>query len=198
MYEGKVVDEATTQVTIDQPTVEAATKYVNFWLPDQDSRFFLSNDEIRAMINGTSKTRSYARDMADEFWKDPRVQTGFIDVDGNGSITVRDVELWLYNRVDNDPSNSELCSDFDPMQYDNDAQGQSRIRFYSGVSCNPIDFEPGRNSLGILYKLFKGIDSDGTPIDGFLRQYVKNFPEKYGGQVGGQPDMSFNPTWNTQ
>jgi hypothetical protein len=52
-------DTATVLSTVDT----SAAAYVGKWLPQ--GHFYLSNQEVRAMINGGQGTRSYARDVAD-------------------------------------------------------------------------------------------------------------------------------------
>jgi hypothetical protein len=58
------------------PPGDVAVLYVNKWLPSSDSKFYLRNDEIRAMINGGLGTRSYVDDLADLLYPD---NLGFFD-----------------------------------------------------------------------------------------------------------------------
>jgi len=152
---------------------DAAILYVNKWLPTPDTRFYLSNTEIRAMING-GRTRSYALDLAQEFYKDPRVQSAFENVDA--------VKQWLLDRTDGNPNNSELCSTYDPFLW----TANVATTIYDGSSCGPVDFEPNNDSLQNIYLTVKE----------FLVQYVQNNPSLYGGEVGGIPLETHDPTWN--
>lgn len=160
---------------------DQAILYVARWLPRNDSGFYLSNNEIRAMINGGQGTRSYAPELAAQLFNDPIMQTEF----GN----VGALEQWLRDRADGVAGNSEFCTSFDPFLWDNDAQGEPGVRTYGGVACGPVDFRPGATAMQGVYTLIK---------DEFLWRFVRNNPYSYGGQVGGPPDINFNPTWNAQ
>lgn len=111
---------------VEQPNyADEAMAYVNHWLPRNDSGFYLSNTEIRAMINGGMGTRSYARDMAEIL----------IESTANTNGTTADqMETWLRDQVDGDVTNGELYAAFDPMLWDNDAQGDPTFVLYGEPS----------------------------------------------------------------
>ncbi|MBR9692871.1 hypothetical protein GOV07_02965 [Candidatus Woesearchaeota archaeon] len=154
-------------------------EYIDLYFPTNDARFFLSDTEARAIINGDMGTRSYTLDLATELWNDPVMQGEFDDISG--------IVAWFEARADGVPGNSEYCPDFDPVQWDNDAFGDSTFRVYDGLSCGPVDFRPGEEPMLRVYDMIK---------NDFMFNFIKANPELYGGQSGGAPDMDFNPTWN--
>ena len=166
-----------------------AIQYVAKWLPRRDAGFYLSNQEIRAMINGGQGTRSYAHDMAEILVKSPANTNG---------TTVEQLEQWLLDQVDGDLSNGELYHAYDPALWDNDAYGDPAFVLQGEPNGGLSPFPLLEQDILNLYTLISGINENGEPIDGFLWHYVKNNPSLYGGVVGGVPDMSHNPTWNTQ
>jgi hypothetical protein len=171
--------------------IDAAIEYVVHWRTDFDAGFYLSNGEIRAMINGNQGTDSYVSELANELWQDSNVQAYFDNVGG--------VEDWLLARADGVSGNSEFCPDYDPFQFDNDSLGQSGIRIYDGIGCGPVDFDVGPQAMKNIYELVWGVDVTGDPaIDGFMVRYVYRNPSFYGGVPGGVPDLNHHPTWNTQ
>lgn len=184
----------TTADALDTLAVDVSLKYVNKWLPE--GRFFLSNREARAMINGGQGTRSYVSDLTEELWNDPNVQSSFENV--------QEVEQWFKNRADGNRGNGEFCPDYDPLQWEDDNNGDPVLVSYgiSGDSCNPVYFYPGPQAMQNIYDIIKGFrtNDDGfeVPNNGFLTSYVNANPRLYGGEPGGEPDMDYNPTWNTQ
>jgi len=158
---------------------EAVWAYLDRWFPTNDARFYLSGRESYALINGVANVRSYVVDLATELWNDPRVQAGI------GSI--EDVVNWLRASADGDPNNAEFCSRFDPIHWDNDAYGPPTFRTYGGVGCGPVDYRPGLQSMLRIYDMIR---------NDFMFNLVKNYPERYGGQPGGVPDITHDPTWN--
>lgn len=165
----------TTQyATRRTPFVDPAVQYIQQWFPTNDARFYLSNLEAKAMINGTPSTRSFAPDLAAEFWNDPRVQGAFPNVQA--------VEQWLRDRADGVPTNSEFCAAFDPLQW----TAGVGVRIYDGVSCGPVDFKPGTTPMLDIYNLVK---------TQFLPAFVRDHPTLYGNL-----DLATPPSdpWNTQ
>ena len=170
-----VTGDPTTQYpTIRVPFVDPAVQYIQQWFPTDDTRFYLSNLEAKAMINGTPSTRSFAPDLAAEFWNDPRVQGAFPNVQA--------VEQWLRDRADGNPSNSEFCATFDPWQW----TAGVGVRIYDGLSCGPVDFKPGTTPLLAVYTIVK---------TQFLPNFVRDNASLYGNLDLETPPS--NP-WNTQ
>jgi len=166
--------------TIDRydPVAAAVKAYLDRWFPANDARFFMSSPEAYALINGATGVRSYVVDLATELWNDPVMQ---------GGTTIDGIVQWLRDRADGDPNNSEFCSRFDPIQWDNDAFGDPTFRTYGGAACGPVDFRPGSEAMLRVYDMIR---------NDFMFNFVKNHPELYGGQPGGLPDPNHNPTWN--
>lgn len=172
----------------------AAIAYVSLWLPDNDQAFYLSNGEIRAMINGDGGTRSYANDLAQII----------VDHDQNGA-GVAGVAYWEGSLRDHATPGGvdNFDPDIDPLGYTSNGGVASDIFLYSagcpgGIgSCGTL-FELSNEGLLLMYELIKGIDRNGIPMDGFLRWYVEANPTRYGGPPGGNVNLAFNPTWVTQ
>lgn len=152
-----------------------ASDYVEKWYPPNDGRFYLNRAETYAMIRGDAGPRSYLKDLCVQLWNDPRIPPDFGTID--------QLEQWFLDRVDGNPYNSEFCTAFDPFNWTYNVG----VRTYGGINCGPVDFRPGSDPLLMVYELVKS----------FLIEYVAAHPECYGGAVGGVPDLSFNPTWNT-
>lgn len=138
----------------------------------------MSSPEAYALINGTTGVRSYVVDLATELWNDPVMQ---------GGTTVDGIVEWFRNSADGNSNNSEFCSRFDPIQWDNDAFGDPTFRTYGGAGCGPVDFRPGSESMLRVYDMVR---------NDFMFNFFKNNPELYGGQPGGVPDENHDPTWN--
>ena len=164
---------------------DVAINYVNHWLPQ--GRFYLSNHEIKAMINGGQGTRSYAHDMAIILFNHSTPTPP-------GDVNL--LEQALRNDADGNLSNGELYHGFDPMQWTLQGLG---VRFYDEPDgTHGTDFTMDLEGTQLFYQLVEGLDGSGAPNGGFLTTFVKNNPDEYGGQLGGLPDMNHNPTWNTQ
>ena len=169
---------------------DVAIQYVNHWLPRNDSKFYLSNHEIKAMINGGQGTRSYSHDMADILFNHSTPKPP-------GDVGM--LEQALKDSVDGNFTNGEIYHGFDPLQWDNDAMGTSAVVFYfEPTGSNITEFKMDSQGMQLFYQLVKGLDGNGAPNGGFLTTFVKNNPDEYGGQLHGIPDMNFNPTWGSQ
>jgi len=159
-------------------STQAAANYVDFWLTDNDSRHFLNNNEIRAMILGGQGTQSYANELA----------TILVDHTPNIPFDISFWEQTLLDYADGNTTNDEFRTDIDPWQYDNDAQPPSGIRIYDRFPENSVtDFNMDATGMQEMYELIKGIDNNGQQNGGFLLNYVKNNPDLYGGTIGGVP-----------
>jgi len=165
---------------------DQAILYVNKWLPRSDSGFYLSNREIRAMINGGQGTRSYAHDIAEILFNHSTPQPPF---------DVAFLEQALRTDVDGNIANGELYAGFDPINW----TAGFGVRFYeTPTGQNVTDFHLDEQGRQLFYQLVKGFSNSGDYFDGFLWRYVRNNPDLYGGQIGGAPSISYNPTWNSQ
>jgi len=166
----------------------AAKAYIEEWLPDYRN-FYLSNTEIRAMINGGMGTRSYARDMAE-----------IISANTDGGLSADAMEQLLRDHADGDTSNAEFWLTMDPFQFDDDAFRQAKIVLFDNATSGLVNTKIEPNTFGMveLFELIRGYDSSGVVIDGFLLNFVTHNPELYGGEEGGEPYLLHDPTWASQ
>lgn len=160
------------------PVDAAIEAYLNRWFPTNDAKFYLSSQEAYPLINGGLGVRSYVRDLATELYNDPVMQAG---------TTIDGIIKWLKDRADGNPNNSEFCSRFDPILWDNDAYGPPGFVVYGGLGCGPVDFKPGIEPTLRIYDMIR---------NDFLFKFIKANPELYGGKRGGPPDPNHDPTWN--
>ncbi|MGV6852017.1 MAG: hypothetical protein ACWA5R_07550, partial [bacterium] len=167
-----------------------AINYVNKWLPESNSRFYMNNREIRAMINGDGGTRSYVDDLSQIFFE----HTPGIPFD------VPTIKQILLNYADGSTDNDEFYTGFDPFGYTFNESPNNIVKLYSdqcGGTCS-TNFKMDNEGMLQMYEIIKGIDRNNIPIDGFFKNYVRANPQLYGGPAGGSVDLSFNPTWLTQ
>jgi hypothetical protein len=174
-----------------QDQFNKALEYVNKWIPE--GVIYLSNNEIRAMINGGRGTESYAREMAEIFFQHTPGIPGTVDL----------LEQILYAYADGSEDNDEFWKSYDPFLWYNGAIGISGVRIYSNHcdgTCG-TDFNMDEEGMTKMYELISGfteVNGVRDPNGGFLPQYVYRNPDFYGGEPGGVPDLNHNPTWNTQ
>ena len=169
------------QFTVSTDPTAVVRAYIEKWLPKNDWQFYLSNKEIRAMINGDGHgTRSYSLDLAQILVKSPANTNG---------TTVDQMKQWVIDQADGNLSNGELYHGFDPALWDNHNPANPALVFYDEPNAGLAEITLAETDIQTLYTLIK---SD------FLLQYVKNNPDQYGGSAGGLPDMNFSPTWSTQ
>ncbi len=181
--------EVKSDVTVGNTPERQAALYVDAHLPPQNSKFWLSNEEARALINGGTQTRSYAPDIAAILVRSP--------TNTNGTLAT-EIEQHLVNQADNIGGNGELWGTQDPLHYDNDLQGDPAMGLYGEPDGVLAKFKLLPADLQQLYTLIKGLDQTGTVTDGFLVEYVLNNPNLYGGEIGGTPNINHDPTWSTQ
>lgn len=168
-------------VDLSQTPEYVAKAYVQFWLPDNQWRFYFYNFETRALINGDSKgTPSFAQGIAEIL----------VDSPGANGQTVAQLLQWLYDQTDCNPSNGELCSAWTPLLWNN-IENQTKALVLGENPCNQDsdwqEFTLQPTDMQAMYSLIK---------DQFLWRYVMNNPELYGGSPGGVPDMTYQPNWN--
>ena len=166
---------------VEKPKDQVAKEYVAYWLPSNQSRFYLNNGEVRAIINGTEKgTPSYVADLAEVL----------ITSAGAGGKTLEQMVQWLKDMADCNFSNEELCSQYSPLFWSNAEYGGKGFAISKeSPSCTDVaGFPLDQTNLQKGYTVIK---------DNFLWQYVKDQPELYGGCVGGLPDMTHDPGWYT-
>ncbi|MBW3564479.1 MAG: hypothetical protein KY459_07125 [Acidobacteria bacterium] len=148
-------------------------EYVAKWLdPLKEQHFFISYDEMSAAINGSSINRSYVNDIVDAVWADPRVQNGF--------GTKENVKQWFFNRVDQNPANSEFCKSEKATQ-----QAGFGLRTRDGINCGPVDFKPDAPNIEALFNTWRE----------FYISDVEGDPTKYGGSPSAGPDLNTKPPW---
>ena len=160
-----------------QTPADVAKAYVQQWLPPNDSRFYLDNDEARALINGDgAATPSYAANVA----------AILVNSSGANGQTIDQLTQWLQEQADCNLSNGELDHTYDPILWNNLNFGTKAFALVEedGVSGFPLD----PTNLQAMYSLIK---------DQFLWRFVMDHPELYGGSASGQPDMNHDPTWYT-
>ncbi|MGA9752849.1 MAG: hypothetical protein WBS54_13790 [Acidobacteriota bacterium] len=164
--------------TAQQNPADVAKAYVQQWLPPNDSRFYLNNEEARAIINGDGEeTPSYATDLA----------TILANSSGANGQTIDQLTQWLQEQADCNLSNGELLRASDPLYWTNASYGTKGFAlFEEGASTAGFPLDP--TDLQAMYSLIK---------DQFLWRFVMDHPELYGGSVGGLPDISHDPTWYT-
>lgn len=175
-----VIDVASGQNPVDA----FMAQYIN--IPN----IWLSNQEARAMINGNDGTPSYAREIAEILVRSP--------ANTNGTTTAQ-IEGLLYDLADGlVDSNGELWKSNDPFLVQNNGIGDPTFALYAEPNGGTIPFPLLPQDMEAMRGLVFGYDSNGIPNGGFLRAYVEAHPQRFGGEPGGVPDMSYNTTWTTQ
>lgn len=171
------ISEMKKYTPVQQLADQIAKAYVNKWLTCTDCSAYFSNEEIRAAINGTSNTRSYAPDIAQMMY-----------VNNTDVFTsVSDAETWLNNQVDGNDANGELWRANDPFGWN--ARAPPIVAFLEEPDASVKIYKMDATTMSQMYNLFK---------NDFLVKHVLYNPQLYGGTVSGYPDMNFNPTLNTQ
>ena len=172
------VEEMKRYTPTQQPADQVAKAYVQKWLPPNDSRFYLNNDEAHALINGDGKgTPSYAQNMA----------AILINSSSANGQTADQLTQWLKDQADCNLANGELIRASDPLYWTNASYGTKGLAFFEeGPSTAGFPLEP--TDLQSMYSLLR--------VE-FIWRFVMNNPELYGGTVGGLPNLDYDPTWYT-
>lgn len=157
-------------------------EYVAKWLDTLKTQYFyLSNGEVRCMINGNCGTRSYAPDMAAILINTPEVRA-------IGGVTTSALEGYLKEWADGVSSDgSELWTGFDPMNVNMKAPQGVKFYYYpDGGRFNTFSFDTAAaNNWYTMTRTFLGQLGDADPT-------------RYGGSASTGPNLDYNPTWSTQ
>ncbi|MGH7926456.1 MAG: hypothetical protein ACREQV_01495 [Candidatus Binatia bacterium] len=149
------------------------------WLDSLKTQaFYFSKDEVYCMINGNCGVRSYAPDMAAVLAKAKENTSG---------VPASDVEQYLRQWVDGNPSNGELSlAGFDPMTTNMRNNPNPGIAFYFGPN-NLSPFTLDATTIQDWYAVARDFAVQNTTAN----------PQMYGGSQATGLDMNVN-SWARQ
>lgn len=154
-------------------------QYVSRWLDVlREQYFYLSNTEVRCMINGNCGVRSYAPEMAAILASTPEVV--------NLGVTAPEMEGYLREWAGNTSVNN-FWHRFDPVNTDMRSGGEGVTFYYESAG--------GSNHFSMRSGL---ITQWYATVRSFLVTYVELHPDQYGGSAATGPGLFHNPTWSTQ
>jgi len=178
--QGRWIDFNATRQAVN---TTAAQAYVTQHLPRDV--VWLNNDETRAMFLGTTRTRSYARDIA------LAILSGYPGAFCPGTFCEKEVSSLAISYQATAMSyvyvnHLDFLHDKDPL-------------IWSSTGLATYNQPP--TTLPVLTWQFQGPTQAPqmyASIKESLADYVANYPEHYGGKYTSIADMSLNPTWNSQ
>jgi len=172
--------------TIDRTVkIDPAEAYVAKWLFETTSEplqtIWLSDWENLCLWNETCGVDGYKSTLS-------RKLAGTDGVPPEWTAT--DIENFISNFYDGNPTNGEIDHAWDNLNYQNNPLLTKHGIAFAMASGGITPFyvsQPGRME-----------EIRAEVIRPFLAAIVRQHPERYGGQPGGVPDPNHNPTWNSQ
>lgn len=155
--------------------------YLSTYLDNlKNGRAYFANHEMRGMLLGDERMQGYSHQFAEILVLSPANTTG---------MTADQLDQWLKDQLDGNTSNGELCHAADPGLYDNDNNGDNGFALAQEPACYLAPFPLYPSEMDSTWSLIR---------NKALHDYVETHPEMYGGEPGGVPNISTNPTWDSQ
>lgn len=166
-----------TATLIPPRPIDRTAEYVDFRLPDETGRIYLSNAEIRDLINGTAKTRSYVRDLADALYDNANPPKTY-------PKEMLVAALKEYVDCTSTAQNTEMYYAYDPIQLSPEASG---MRIYFEPDGRVNDFKVFSAGVNAIRNVFRNA----------LIDRVRAFPDSYARQPTDDKYLGVDPTWRT-